>query len=288
MRQRAETSFWRCRTSSATRSDSTAVREFAAGLVDRYGVAVDFAIHAPDRHGDERNYHAHVLMTTRRIGANGFGAKTRELESFRTGPREIEAIRQRVGTNRQSRAGTSRDRRAASTAAAMPIRASTARRRCIWARSPRAWSATARVPISATATGRPRRATPSASGSRATARRCRPRSSISRPSGSGGPKRTNCARAIRSGSPPRILEALTERRSTFSRGDLNRELAKVILDPQERAALTDRILALPEVVGLQGDRDGAGLALHDARGARPTKPGSCATPRPWPATPGTG
>ena len=46
-----------------------AVHEFAAGLVDRYGVAVDFAIHAPDRHGDERNYHAHVLMTTRQIGA---------------------------------------------------------------------------------------------------------------------------------------------------------------------------------------------------------------------------
>jgi ATP-dependent exoDNAse (exonuclease V) alpha subunit len=63
-----------------------AVREFAAGLVDRYGVAVDFAIHAPDRHGDERNYHAHVLMTTRQIGVNGLGAKTRELDSFRTGP----------------------------------------------------------------------------------------------------------------------------------------------------------------------------------------------------------
>ena len=57
--------------------------------------------------------------------------------------------------------------------------------------------------------------------------------------------------AIRSGSPPRILEALTERRSTFSRGDLNRELAKVIVDPAQRASFTDRILALPEVVGLK-------------------------------------
>ena len=57
--------------------------------------------------------------------------------------------------------------------------------------------------------------------------------------------------AVRSGSPPRILETLTERRSTFSRGDLNRELAKVIFDPQDRASLTDRILALPEVVGLR-------------------------------------
>jgi Ti-type conjugative transfer relaxase TraA len=57
--------------------------------------------------------------------------------------------------------------------------------------------------------------------------------------------------AIRSGSPPRILEALTERRSTFNRGDLNRELAKVIVDPRERAALTDRILTLPNVIGLK-------------------------------------
>ncbi|HTT81057.1 MAG TPA: MobA/MobL family protein [Stellaceae bacterium] len=63
-----------------------AVQEFAAGLVERYGVAVDFAIHAPDRHSDERNYHAHLLMTTRQIGADGFGAKTRALDSFRTGP----------------------------------------------------------------------------------------------------------------------------------------------------------------------------------------------------------
>ena len=81
-----------------------AVREFAAGLVKRYGVAIDFAIHAPDRHSDERNYHAHVLMTTRRIGPDGFGEKTRELDDFTTGPREIEAIRAHLGTNWQSRA----------------------------------------------------------------------------------------------------------------------------------------------------------------------------------------
>ena len=49
-----------------------AVREFATWLTQRYGVAVDFAIHAPDRHSDDRNYHAHLLMTTRRIGAAGF------------------------------------------------------------------------------------------------------------------------------------------------------------------------------------------------------------------------
>jgi ATP-dependent exoDNAse (exonuclease V) alpha subunit len=57
--------------------------------------------------------------------------------------------------------------------------------------------------------------------------------------------------AIRTHSPPRILDLLTERRATFSRGDLNRELAKVIPDTQVRTGLTDEILALPEVVGLK-------------------------------------
>ena len=59
-----------------------AVREFAAALVERYGVAVDFAIHAPDRHGDARNQHAHLLMTTRRLGPEGFGAKTTRARRF--------------------------------------------------------------------------------------------------------------------------------------------------------------------------------------------------------------
>jgi hypothetical protein len=41
------------------------VREFAGELARRYGVAVDVAIHRPGREGDERNWHAHLLATTR-------------------------------------------------------------------------------------------------------------------------------------------------------------------------------------------------------------------------------
>ena len=41
------------------------VKSFSQELTDRYGVAADFAIHEPDRHGDNRNYHAHILVTTR-------------------------------------------------------------------------------------------------------------------------------------------------------------------------------------------------------------------------------
>ena len=69
------------------------VRELSSWLVSRYGVAVDAAIHAPRKDHDERNHHAHLLMTTRRLTAQGLGEKTRELDDKQTGPREIEAIR---------------------------------------------------------------------------------------------------------------------------------------------------------------------------------------------------
>lgn len=40
-------------------------QDFAAELRERYGVATDVCIHAPDSQGDNRNYHAHILTTTR-------------------------------------------------------------------------------------------------------------------------------------------------------------------------------------------------------------------------------
>ncbi|WCK20072.1 Ti-type conjugative transfer relaxase TraA [Agrobacterium tumefaciens] len=53
-----------------------AARAFAQNLANRYGAAVDFAVHSPSEHGDIRNYHAHVLMTTRQVGKAGLGEKT--------------------------------------------------------------------------------------------------------------------------------------------------------------------------------------------------------------------
>ena len=54
------------------------VRGFSQELSDRYGFAVDVAIHAPrDFPGsDPRNFHAHLLTTTREVGVEGLGAKT--------------------------------------------------------------------------------------------------------------------------------------------------------------------------------------------------------------------
>ena len=54
------------------------VREFVREqFVDR-GMVADIALHAPGRAGDERNHHAHILLTTREIGSEGFTTKNRD------------------------------------------------------------------------------------------------------------------------------------------------------------------------------------------------------------------
>jgi Ti-type conjugative transfer relaxase TraA len=58
------------------------VRDFAQGMADRYGVAVDFSIHRPDGDTDIRNHHAHIMLTTRKVESDGLGAKSQwELEN---------------------------------------------------------------------------------------------------------------------------------------------------------------------------------------------------------------
>lgn len=73
-------------------------RELAQGiaqaLADRYGTAGTLAVHTPDREGDQRNHHAHILMTTRRLEPTGeLGEKTRELDDVKRGPQEVEWVR---------------------------------------------------------------------------------------------------------------------------------------------------------------------------------------------------
>ena len=43
------------------------VNEFAKDLATQYGVAVDVAVHTPDAQGDNRNHHAHIMLTTRKL-----------------------------------------------------------------------------------------------------------------------------------------------------------------------------------------------------------------------------
>lgn len=69
------------------------VREVSRHMVDRFGVAVDWSLHEPGRDGDERNFHAHIMLTTRRMERGQLTEKTRELDDRRTGPELVKELR---------------------------------------------------------------------------------------------------------------------------------------------------------------------------------------------------
>lgn len=81
----------------------TLVRAFSSELANRYGVAVDFSIHAPHREGDDRNHHAHILTTTRQVRATGLGEKAsiewsdtdRAKKGLQPSKVELKAVRER-------------------------------------------------------------------------------------------------------------------------------------------------------------------------------------------------
>ena len=52
---------------------SMLAHEFASQLSKKYQVAVDVAVHAPDKQGDNRNFHAHLLLTTRKLEQDRHG-----------------------------------------------------------------------------------------------------------------------------------------------------------------------------------------------------------------------
>lgn len=59
--------------------------EFAQELVKRHGCVADLSIHKPHGKGDNRNHHAHILLTTRRFTNEGLTEKTRELDDLKSG-----------------------------------------------------------------------------------------------------------------------------------------------------------------------------------------------------------
>jgi hypothetical protein len=80
------------------------VRDFCQReFVDR-GMVADIALHEPGREGDDRNHHAHIMLTTREIDASGFTKKNRDwnkvevLEGWREAwSRECNAALERAG-----------------------------------------------------------------------------------------------------------------------------------------------------------------------------------------------
>ncbi|MCG9057316.1 MobA/MobL family protein, partial [Laribacter hongkongensis] len=106
---------WNAAEQAETRKNSTVAREFeialpeelspaerrrlacdfARELVEHHGCAADVAIHAPGKESDNRNHHAHILLTTRRLMPDGLAEKTRELDDARTGPALVKQWRER-------------------------------------------------------------------------------------------------------------------------------------------------------------------------------------------------
>lgn len=104
---------WNAAEQAETRKNSTVAREFeialpaelsaierqqlaitfAKEIVARHGVSADVAIHEPSRGGDNRNHHAHILISTRQLSEEGFTKKTRELDDRKSG--EVERWRER-------------------------------------------------------------------------------------------------------------------------------------------------------------------------------------------------
>jgi len=66
------------------------VDEFCKELAERHGVVVDASIHAPHgKNADKRNYHAHVMFSTRRFENGEFGQKAREFNKLPHAKSEI-------------------------------------------------------------------------------------------------------------------------------------------------------------------------------------------------------
>lgn len=106
---------WAVAEAAERRKDSTVAREFevslphelsgeqrahlafaiADELVGRYAFGVQVSIHAPGT-PDGLNHHVHILATTRRIGPEGFGDKTRELDVGPSGKVQVQWIREMV------------------------------------------------------------------------------------------------------------------------------------------------------------------------------------------------
>ena len=118
---RDRAALWNAAEQAETRKNSTVAREFEVALpdelspeqrrelamafareiVDRHGCAADVSIHEPGKEGDNRNHHAHILVTTRRLEASGFTEKTRELDDKKT--KEVDRWRERFAVLQNER-----------------------------------------------------------------------------------------------------------------------------------------------------------------------------------------
>lgn len=77
--------------------------KIARWLADNHLILVDYAIHKPGRKGDQRNFHCHLLLSSRRITAKGFGEKAREFDDRRAGPVLMKQLREFIAQTQNDR-----------------------------------------------------------------------------------------------------------------------------------------------------------------------------------------
>jgi Ti-type conjugative transfer relaxase TraA len=214
-------------------------RGFVHDLADRYGVAVDFAVHSPHGATDVRNHHAHLLLTTRKVGPAGLSAKSDlELENRKlqalglpTSHDQLRAIR--VGWEEWANAQLAR--------AGLDLRIDhRSHQACGLEIEP-----TQHQGVHATQMQRRGKEVTRERLDEATARR-------------------NAA-LIRD-KPEQVLELITNEKSVFDRRDIARALHRYVEGAEAFQAALARVMASPALVELQAERrDAPGHVVEPAR-----------------------
>lgn len=228
------------------------LRDISRELADRHGVAVDFAMHAPDKDGDQRNHHGHIMFSTRQLGPDGFGKKTRELDDRTSGPKIIEEWRERVAElcadkllerGHVIEAGRWRHGHMTKQQQADKAmeRGDTGYAREVMREAPT-------VHLGPAATAMERRGEKTALGD------------VNREVQAEGitfdNERAEMAERI-AANPAIVLENITRTTAVFDRRDMARELNRYIDDPQQFTAIMTKLEAAPELVQMQPEqRDG--------------------------------
>ena len=238
-----------------------ATRQFAQGLADRYGAAVDFAIHAPHGETDVRNHHAHLMMTVRAVGPEGFADKTRiERENKWLLSQDLPTSQMQLRDIRQSWEQIANEKLAE---AGLDVRIDHR------SHQERGLEIEPTEHMGVHATQMQRRGL-----------------DVSRVRLDADAARRN-AELIR-GKPEQVLTVITGEKSVFDRHDVAKALHRYIDEPEAFQAAFAKVMASPALVELRSEkadaarRDRAG-ALFDARNgryrARPGGRAPCAWPR---------
>ena len=210
----------------------------ARELADGYGCAADWAVHAPSRGGDGRNHHAHILVTTREVGAAGLGAKIRlERENgwlrrrgLATSPEQVRSLRSRwadLANAALARAGhdirIDHRSHAARDLSVRPTRTVGVHATALSRRG----AAVERVALSA------------ADGARN-------------------------LEAL-SDRPEDVLRLVAERTSVFRLEDIERAVRRAVTDPEAAAVVTQAVMRSPELVTVTADRRRGSPRLYTTR-----------------------